>query len=145
MVLGALDPNDSGDPFNAKLKAIDDLLGALYGNNPPGMLGCTKPSLRKWLEGIRKHFPPQVVGVLQRDAFERLGLRQMLLEPELLEKLEPSVSLVADVLLLRESMPDKTQRTARAGRKNRQGNRTQDPLPPGSRRTTRQIIAINAS
>lgn len=113
MVLGALDPNDSGNPLNPKLKAIDELLHALYGDNPSEKLGRKTPSLRKWLEGIRRHFPPEVVGVLQRDAFERMGLREMLLEPELLEKLEPSVSLVADVLLLREAMPEKTKSTAR--------------------------------
>jgi len=50
---------------------------------------------------------------MQRDALERLNLRQMLLEPELLQAVEPNVHLVADLLALKSVMPAKTLDTAR--------------------------------
>ncbi len=51
--------------------------------------------------------------VIQKDAFERLGLKQMLLEPEFLAALEADVHLVADLIALRSVMPEKTKSTAR--------------------------------
>jgi Mg-chelatase subunit ChlD len=50
---------------------------------------------------------------MQSDAFERLGLRQMLLEPEMLEGVVPDVHLVATLLALRGVIPAKTRDTAR--------------------------------
>jgi Mg-chelatase subunit ChlD len=50
---------------------------------------------------------------MQQDALERLGLRQMLLQPELQEAVEPDVHLVATLLSLRNVMPNKTKETAR--------------------------------
>src|SRR4029077_8224747 len=57
--------------------------------------------------------PSPVVQVIQRDAFERLGLKQMLLEPEFLAALEADVHLVADLIALRAAMPEQTRDTAR--------------------------------
>jgi Mg-chelatase subunit ChlD len=54
-----------------------------------------------------------VVQVMQRDALERLNLRRMLLEPELLASVEPDVHLVGDLLSLGSVMPAKTRETAR--------------------------------
>jgi Mg-chelatase subunit ChlD len=53
------------------------------------------------------------VKVMQQDALQRLNLTQMLLEPELLEGVEPDVHLVANLLALSKVIPDKTKDTAR--------------------------------
>jgi len=58
-------------------------------------------------------FPASVVQVIQKDAFERLGLKQMLLEPEFLAACEADVHLIADLISLRSVMPEKTKDTAR--------------------------------
>ena len=50
---------------------------------------------------------------MQKDALERLDLRRMLLEPEMLEAVEPDVRLVADLISLGRIMPNKTKDTAR--------------------------------
>jgi Mg-chelatase subunit ChlD len=50
---------------------------------------------------------------MQQDALERLNLRRMLLEPEMLQAVEPDVHLVADLLSLGGVMPAKTKVTAR--------------------------------
>ena len=84
-------------------RRIDAALGALYdrrerdggrpfgagGRERAGGLGRSKPSVVRWLGDIRRYFPTPVVQILQRDAVERLDLRQLLLEPELLQSVEP--------------------------------------------------------
>src|SRR6478736_7316033 len=78
-----------------------------------GCMAMTSGSIARWLGDIRSYFPAAVVQVMQRDALERLNLRQMLLEPELLQAVEPNVHLVADLLALKSVMPAKTLDTAR--------------------------------
>jgi Mg-chelatase subunit ChlD len=92
---------------------IDAALAALYESDRSGGLGSSNPSIARWLGDIRSYFPSSVVQVLQRDALERLNLRKMLLEPELLAAVEPNVHLVADLLALQNVMPVKTRDTAR--------------------------------
>ena len=62
---------------------------------------------------IRKYFPAPVVQVVQKDAFERLGLQQMLLEPEFLTAVQADINLVASLMSLRNVMPEKIKATAR--------------------------------
>src|SRR5262249_34776615 len=93
-------------------------LSALYGDGDDakkgrGGLGRSAPRVAKWLGDIREFFPAPVVQVIQKDAFERKGLRQMLLEPEFLATVEADVNLIADLVSLRGVMPEKTKETAR--------------------------------
>jgi len=82
------------------------------GNRRAG-LGRSAPNVAKWMGDIREFFPTSVVQVVQKDAFDRLGLQQMLMEPEFLAALEADVNLVADLVSLRSVMPEKTKETAR--------------------------------
>jgi Mg-chelatase subunit ChlD len=50
---------------------------------------------------------------MQKDALERLDLTRMLLEPEMLEAVEPDVNLVATLISLKSIIPAKTKETAR--------------------------------
>src|ERR1700674_3886851 len=50
---------------------------------------------------------------MQKDAFERLGLKSMLFQPEMLEAVQPDVHLVATLMSLRGVIPAKTRDTAR--------------------------------
>jgi Mg-chelatase subunit ChlD len=92
---------------------VGDLLDSIYPGKEGKPFGRSTQKIRKWLEGIRTHFPPEVVQVLQNDALERQGVKEMLLEPELLDKIEPSIQLVAAILQLQELLPDKTKSIAR--------------------------------
>ncbi|RUQ31336.1 MAG: VWA domain-containing protein [Candidatus Competibacteraceae bacterium] len=104
---------------------IDRALASLYGAGPEGGndlmksdqrkggSGASQPGVARWLGDIRKYFPSSVVRVLQKDALERLKLNQLLLEPELLEAVEPDVHLVANLLALRGVIPASTRETAR--------------------------------
>ena len=92
---------------------MDQVLDALYDSERKGGLGSSSPNVNRWLGDIRKYFPASVVQVMQRDAYEKLGLQQMLLEPELLESVEADINLVATILSLNKIMPSKTKDTAR--------------------------------
>ena len=94
-------------------QAMDKALQALYDSERSGGLGSSSPNIARWLGDIRQYFPSSVVRVMQQDALERLNLRQMLLQPEMLEAVEPDVQLVANLLSLRQVMPNKTKDTAR--------------------------------
>lgn len=110
---------DGEAPLSDSDRRMSQALTALYGDGDEdakkgrGGLGGSAPRVAKWLGDIRKFFPAPVVQVIQRDAFERKGLRQMLLEPEFLATVEADVNLVADLVALRSVMPEKTRETAR--------------------------------
>ena len=85
----------------------------MWGKIPTGGLGKSRPSVARWLGDIGEFFPKSVVRVMQQDALQRQGLRQMLMEPEMLEGLAPDVHLAADLLALKNVMPAKAKDTAR--------------------------------
>ncbi|MEU5691002.1 VWA domain-containing protein [Actinosynnema sp. NPDC020468] len=98
----------------------DAALTGLYGGDPVDAggkrsagLGGSSPVLHRWLGDVRTYFPSSVVQVMQRDAVERLGLRQLLLEPELLSGVEPDVSLVGTLVSLSSAIPARTRETAK--------------------------------
>jgi Mg-chelatase subunit ChlD len=98
--------------------AIDQALAMLYDEPEKGAarragLGRSAPRVARWLGDIRGFFPTSVVQVLQRDALDRLGLKQMLLQPELLAAMTPDVHLVTDLLALHHLMPEQARATAR--------------------------------
>jgi Mg-chelatase subunit ChlD len=68
----------------------------------------------RWLGDIRTFFPVGVVQVMQKDAIERLGLDRLLLEPELLEAVEPDVHLVGTLMSLSRALPEQARESARA-------------------------------
>lgn len=101
-------------------QAADGALTALYDAGPPehgrprsAGLGASAPSVARWLGDIRRYFPATVVQIMQRDAIDRLGLAELLLEPELLRTVEPDVHLAGTLLSLSKVMPETTRATAR--------------------------------
>jgi Mg-chelatase subunit ChlD len=78
-----------------------------------GGYGASAPRVARWLGDIRRYFPSTVVQVMQRDAIDRLNLRQLLFEKEMLESIEPDVQLVGTLLSLSAMMPETTKATAR--------------------------------
>jgi hypothetical protein len=116
LVLGGEDAEGTGFALSDRDQAIDRALQALY--DPPrgkkkGGLGASSPNVARWLGDVRTYFPSSVVRVMQQDALQRLDLKQMLLEPEMLQAVEPDVHLVATLLSLSGVIPNKTKDTAR--------------------------------
>jgi hypothetical protein len=114
---GAGDGGGGGEGLDIALgtgdKAIDRALAALYNSERQAGLGGSAPNVARWLGDIRTYFPTSVVRVMQQDALDRLGLRKMLIEPELLETVEADVNLVATLLSLSRVIPERTKETAR--------------------------------
>jgi Mg-chelatase subunit ChlD len=112
------------DLLGGGLAEIDDALGQIYGGPAGGDgsgkkekreagLGSSAPRLAKWLGDIRGYFPKDVVAVIQRDAIEKKGLRQLLFEPETLGRVTPNVELVGTLMALKNMIPERTKETAR--------------------------------
>lgn len=109
------------DQLSETDQQLSGALSKLYGDGSDtgrgassrGGLGRSAPAVARWLGDIRKFFPSPVVQVVQKDAFDRLGLQQMLLEPEFLAAVEADVNLVATLVSLRNVMPSKTKDVAR--------------------------------
>ena len=98
---------------------MDSALAAIYGG--PGESfggggagrGPSSPHISKWLGDLRSLFDPEIVAVVQGDAIERKGLKQLLLEPELLEDLEPDLNMASTLLMLKDQIPKKSKESAR--------------------------------
>lgn len=93
----------------------DQALAALYDSpaKGPGGMGASSPRVARWLGDIRSYFPSTVVQVMQGDAMERLGLRQLLLEPEMLRTVQPDIGLVTTLVGLGRAIPQRSRETAR--------------------------------
>jgi Mg-chelatase subunit ChlD len=120
LVLGGAD-DGTGAALTGDDARIDAALAAVYdappragrGGRRQGGLGSSAPGVSRWLGDIRRYFPTSVVQLLQRDAIERLQLQRLLLEPELLNAIEPDVHLVATLMELNRLLPETTRATAR--------------------------------
>lgn len=120
---GAPDGEGTGHQLGGGDATIDAALAALYdadrrdigdeGGARAGGLNASAPRVARWLRDIRRHFPSTVVQVMQADAIERLDLARMLLEPELLDAVEPDVHLVGTLLSLGRVMPERSKQAAR--------------------------------
>lgn len=112
--------DDEAAVMDEALAAIYDGTGGLDGGDMTGGgaarkagLGASSPKLSKWLGDVRTFFPPDVVSVIQSDAIERKGLKQLLFEPELLSQVKPDIQMVATLMALKGKIPEKTKETAR--------------------------------
>src|SRR5262250_2148308 len=112
----ALGVDDEPGELSERDRRLNAALSALYDSGTEkrkGGLGASSPRVAKWLGDIREFFPTPVVQIVQKDAFERLNLKALMLEPEFLSTLEADVHLVADLIALRAAIPGKTLETAR--------------------------------
>jgi len=122
LLLGEASAEELDTSLSREEQRMDAALGALYDaaeEDVPGHprrssgLGSSAPRVARWLGDIRTYFPTSVVQVMQRDAIERLQLTSMLLEPELLDSIQPDVHLASSLVSLSGVMPESTKRTAR--------------------------------
>ena len=116
LVLGGDSEETIGCGLAGEDRGMDGVLAALYGGEKDGKNvghGGSLPNVTRWLGDIRTYFPSPVVRVMQKDALDRLGLERMLLEPEMLDAVEPDVHLVATLMSLGHVIPEKTKESAR--------------------------------
>jgi len=125
LILGGGEADGTGHALSSEMSEVDAALTALYDferkknfdyGAPKGQGGQegSSPGVARWLGDIRKYFPVSVVNVMQNDAMKHPELKQkMIFEPEILEKAEADVHLVATLMELGKLIPAKTKDTAR--------------------------------
>jgi Mg-chelatase subunit ChlD len=122
LLLGGGAADGIGIALGSREDAMDRAMGMLYDGGDDGEgkagdrrggLGGSAPRAARWLGDIREYFPSSVVRVMQKDAIERLNLRSLLLEPEMLEAAEPDLDLVTTLMSLSGVIPQKAKATAR--------------------------------
>jgi Mg-chelatase subunit ChlD len=92
----------------------DLVLNQLYGDGDRRAgLGGSSPRVAQWLGDVRTYFPSSVVRVMQQDAMERLGLRHLLMEKEMLQSVVPDINMVATIVSLNQMIPEESKETAR--------------------------------
>ncbi|MCI0641473.1 MAG: VWA domain-containing protein [Gemmataceae bacterium] len=113
---------DQGGALGSADSEMDEALAAIYdetaagddvGDERSAGLGKSSPRLAQWLGDIRNYFKEDVVTVIQQDAIERKGLKQLLFEPEMLKSVQPNIQLVGTLMSLSGRIPERTKETAR--------------------------------
>ncbi|MCI0683407.1 MAG: VWA domain-containing protein [Gemmataceae bacterium] len=123
-----------GGLLSGDLAAIDEALDMVYagegeaeqgldltreeweaepGTKHGAVKGRSFPRVARWLGEIRRLFPTDIVALVQKDAIERRGLKQLLFEPEMLAQVEPSVDLASMILSIKSLVPEKAKAAAR--------------------------------
>lgn len=114
-----------GAPLTEEQDLMDQALAAIYNRTESGGFGGgqtggrgggngpSSPQITRWLGDVRSLFDKELVTIIQGDAMTRCGLKQLILEPELLENLEPDVNLAATILLLKEQIPKRSKESVR--------------------------------
>ena len=114
------------DGADTDAQRIESLVGFLYGDAPQGRDGATPPKDRqgslgpghamnipRWVDEVGQLFPREAKEVMERELINRRGLRELMQEPELLEKIEPNKELVKTLLTHRDLLNEKTRALAR--------------------------------
>lgn len=107
--------------LSGELDLMDQALAAIYDNTASGGAfgargagkGPSAPVISKWLGDVRSLFEKDLVSIIQADAMERCGLKQLMFEPELLEKLEPDMNLASMMLTLKDQIPKRSKESVR--------------------------------
>jgi hypothetical protein len=111
--MGFAQKGEAGMSLDTRDKRMDAVLDALYDQERSVGMGSSSPKVARWLGDIRTYFPHSTVKIMQKDAMERLNLRAMLTQPEMLAEVEPDVHLVSTLLSLNSILPEQTKATAR--------------------------------
>ena len=75
--------------------------------------GASSPQISRWLGDVRTLFDKDLVKIIQADAMERCGLKQLIFEPELLNNIEPDMQMASMILTLKDQIPKQSKESAR--------------------------------
>lgn len=102
-------------------RQIDHALEWLYGRDPErlqrgersGGLGCSNLTTPEWINSIHTLFPQQVIERLESDAVLRYGIEDVVTNLDVLERMQPSESLLRAVLHTKHLMNPEVLAAAR--------------------------------
>ncbi len=100
---------------------MDSALASIYSKSELGGFGGSgskghrpsNPRISKWLGDVRSLFDKDLVKIIQNDAMTRCGLKQLIFEPEILENVEPDISLASAILTLKDMIPERSKDSVR--------------------------------
>jgi len=91
----------------------DEALSYLYDDPRGAGSAGSNLNVPKWIDAVNELFPRQAKEVLERELVQRKGIREILEQPELLERVEPNVELVKTLLTHKDLLTPKTRVLAR--------------------------------
>lgn len=110
--------------FSEEQILMDQALAAIYDKSSKGSFagngsrgaghGPSSPVISRWLGDVRSLFEKDIVKIIQSDAMNRCGLKQLIFEPELLDNLEPDMNLATAILALKDQIPKRSKENVRA-------------------------------
>lgn len=115
-----------GMVFSEEQMMMDQALEAIYDKSSKrsfnsqnqggkgGGRGPSNPVVSRWLGDVRSLFDKEIVKIIQSDAMNRCGLKQLIFEPELLDDLEPDMNLATTILALKDQIPARSKENVRA-------------------------------
>lgn len=127
LVLGSPAERHTG-PLGPGQAGQDAALDWLYGRDPDlsrrgvrrtgntprtGGDGPSPVTAIDWLDDIHRLFPKETIERLERDAVERYGIQEIVTDPVVLERVEPSATLLRAVLRTKHLMNPQVLRLAR--------------------------------
>lgn len=100
---------------------IDDILGYLYnreygeeqGYRQGGGQGDSQLTVPTWLHKIRTVFPKKTVEILEKQAIEKYKMTELLTDKKVLEKLEPNMTLLKNILQFKGYMKGEVVKSAK--------------------------------
>ena len=134
LVLGEEGHQGLGAPrMGAGLAAADQALGWLYdregdragrdiapgqgragGGEREGGGGASALTVPEWLDAVHRLFPRETIERLERDAVERYGITEVVTDPDVLARVQPSEALRRAVLRTKHLMNPELRAAARA-------------------------------
>ena len=120
LLLGEAAQNACG-ALSGQALAADAALEWLYGRDPDraqrgertGGDGASALSTPDWIDSVHTLFPQEVIARLERDAVERYGIDEVVTSLDVLERIEPSESLLRAVLHTKHLMNPQVLAAAR--------------------------------
>jgi len=106
---------------DGQCERVEQLVGFLFGKGEQGTRsddrqggsGGSQLTVPEWVDGVSELFPRQAKEVMERELVQRRGIRELLDQPKLLEKVEPNVELVKTLLTHKDLLNPKTRVLAR--------------------------------
>ena len=98
---------------------MEDLLDYLYSREQgedirkEGGSGSSQLTVANWITKVRTLFPKKTVEILERHALENYKMTELLMDKEVLEKLEPNQELLKTILQLKHLMKGEVLETAK--------------------------------
>jgi len=123
LVLGQEAESGLGCPLEGQAAAQDAALAYLYnreygaGRNvrsgSPGGLGESQLTIPEWINQVHELFPRRTIERIEKDAIERYNIQEMVTNPEVLGRAQPSLSLLKSVLYTKHLMNQEVLAIAR--------------------------------